>query len=43
MKVAERTPELQRRIQRTGLFLAYVALTLFFLSSGFMLWRWYHR
>lgn len=43
MKSYERPPELQERIRRTGLFLAYVSLTLFFASTGFILWRWYNR
>lgn len=43
MKVHERSPELQARIVKTGLFIAYVALTLFFTSTGFILWRWYVR
>lgn len=43
MSVNERSPELQARIVRTGLFFAYVVLTLFASSTGFILWRWYTR
>ena len=41
--VADRDPELQARIRRTGLFLAYIAASLFFSSTAFILWRWWHR
>ena len=43
MKVHERPPELQERIKRTGLFIAYIALSLFFMTTGLILWRWYRR
>lgn len=42
-RVAERDPELQDRVRRTGLFLAYVVATLFFSSTAFVLWRWWTR
>lgn len=43
MRVADRPPDLQDRIRRTGLFIAYVAISLFFLATGFILFRWYQR
>lgn len=42
-RVAELDPEVQDRIRRTGLFLAYVVATLFFSSTAFVLCRWCAR
>jgi hypothetical protein len=41
--VVDRAPEVQERIRRTGLFLACVVATLFWVSTAFVLWRWYTR
>jgi len=41
--IAERDPEVQAAVRRTGLFLVAVVLTLFTSSTAFILWRWHTR
>ena len=41
--VARRAPELQDRIRKTGLFLALVSFTLFSMSVGFVVFKWWTR
>lgn len=42
-RVAQRDPEVADRVRRTGLFLAYVVLTLFLSSTALVLYRWWSR